>query len=90
LAGMAIIPESFDSTFIVVVIVVSRSDADMVRSFPLTSNRKLSRMGRVLDEFSTPFSDKRFLSSVELETINFMSVLYVDLIQLQEATNLIL
>jgi hypothetical protein len=58
----------------VVVIVVSRSEAEIVRSFPFTSNKKLSRIGKVLEEFSTPLSDRRFFRSEELETINFMSV----------------
>ena len=71
-AGIAIKPSSLDSTVNFVLIVVSRSEANIVRSEPEISNRKLSKIGRVLFELRTPLIKESCLSKEALETIKFM------------------
>ena len=53
-AGIAMLPFSSDSTLSEVDIVVSRSDAEIIRSLSDISNKILSRIGSVLLELITP------------------------------------
>jgi len=76
LAGIAMFPLSFESTFSDVVMVVSISLADTVSSPLLISNKKQSRMGIVLDVFNTPLIDLRCLRSVDAEITKFISRFY--------------
>ena len=54
------------------VMVVSRSDAVTNNKSSFSSNKKSSRIGRVLDELITPLRADRFRSNTELDTINFI------------------
>jgi hypothetical protein len=47
-AGTAMFPVSFDSMLIMVVMVVSKSDADIFNWFLSISNKKLSKIGNAL------------------------------------------
>jgi hypothetical protein len=73
-AGMAIVPESLLSTLIFVMIVVSISEACMLNSPFLISKRKLSRMGKVFEEFKTPLMAFSCFNKVEVETTKFIDV----------------
>ena len=74
-AGIAIRPSSLDSTISFELIVVSKSEAETLSTVPLISNKKLSKIGRVLLEFKTPCMRESCLSSEALDTIKFISVL---------------
>jgi hypothetical protein len=72
-AGMVTAP---DSSALVsemeTVMVVSRSDAVTNSCSSLSSNRKSSRIGKVLEELITPLRADRFLNKTELDTMNFI------------------
>src|SRR5688572_2737809 len=76
-AGTAMLPLSFDSTFRVVVMVVSISLAESVSSLLLISNKKQSRIGIVLLEFRTPPMDLRYFNKVEADTTKFIQLILV-------------
>ena len=70
---MAIFPDCFPSIRVTsVVIVDSRSEAEMVRLPFSTMKRKLSRMGSGLLEFKTPEICCNCFRSVLLDTMNFI------------------
>jgi len=77
LAGTAMLPLSFESTFIDVVMVVSMSLADKVNSPLLISNRKQSRIGMVLLVFNTPPIDFKCLNKDDADTTKFIRLVYV-------------
>ena len=70
--GIAIFPLSLDSTSKVVEIVVSKSEPVIVNWLPSNSNKKLSRIGKVLLELITPPIKLTFFNNVLLDTINFI------------------
>jgi len=79
LAGMVTNPgSSAISNCTLTDIVVSRSEAVIVNVFSFNSNKKSSRIGRVLLGFITPLIICRFLNSTELDTINFILVFYLE------------
>ena len=72
LAGTAIEYVSVDSITMLVDIVVSRSEADRVKVSLFTSNKKLSRIGRVFVEFTTPPIICNSFNKTALDTMNFI------------------
>ena len=77
-AGMAILPFwSALSGFNVTLMVVSRSEEVIVSASSFRSNRKSSRIGKVLLVLITPIMDCRFLSKRELETMNFITASFL-------------
>ena len=72
LAGIAIFPPSFASTSKVVLIVVSKSDADTVSWPSAISNKKLSKIGKVLLVDKTPEMLCKWRKSVVLESMKFI------------------
>ena len=78
LAGIAILPLSEASTFMLVVMVVSISLANNVNVSLFNSNRKQSKIGIVLLEFKTPLIDFKCFSNVDDDTIKFI-VIYLSL-----------
>ena len=77
LAGKAMFPELSLSTSIEEDIVVSRSLAEITNCDSLSSNKKLSRIGSVLELLITPPSSCNFLRSFELDTMNFMKIIFL-------------
>src|SRR6476620_10179413 len=73
LAGTAMLPESFDSTFRDVVMVVSISLAETTSSPLLSSKRKQTRIGMVLLVLSTPPIDFKCLSNADADTTKFIN-----------------
>src|SRR4051812_28769806 len=71
-AGTAIDPLSFESTLSELVMVVSISLAETISSFLLISNKKQSRIGIVLFEFSTPPIDFKCFKRVDADTTKFI------------------
>ena len=71
-AGTAIWPSLSLSTSINVDIVLSRSLAETIRLVFLRSNKKLSRMGRVLELFITPPKTCNCFCKYVLDTMNFI------------------
>jgi hypothetical protein len=58
-----------------VFMLVSKSDAESVSSSCFISNKKLSRIGRVLFEFNTPFNNCNCFKRPRELTMNFMCCL---------------
>ncbi len=71
-AGIAAVVASLLSTFNVVVMVVSKSDAVMVSWPELNSTRKWSKMGKVLFDWITPLTVWSARNNWPLDTINFI------------------
>src|SRR5690606_38785286 len=72
LAGTATLPWLSESISITADIVVSKSETVTVSSLLSSSNKKLSRIGRVLLLLITPLNTCNCFSKSELDTINFI------------------